>query len=160
MVTAQTRNAIPITASSVPWRTKVLKSYTSRQTSLVIIPESAGHCLGLCEEKQEETYQELLQLNAIISSKVKECLSTAKSETELDSRNSKDIMEDLLLEFKSVEGKDRLAKFTVYPLEVHIHSDIGYTYCRQLAMASKNLILHIDATGSIVRDDKNFLLFW
>lgn len=52
-------------------------------------------------------------------------LRKAKFEVKWGARKAKDNIEDLLLEFHSIEGEGRLAKFTVFPLELHMHNEIG-----------------------------------
>ena len=87
-------------------------------------------------------------------------LRKAKSEISNAQRKADDPLEDLRKELESYQDPF-LAHLTTGPkplVEVHLHGKLGYTFCQYLKR-EQTLILHIDATGSIVKGESKLFYY-
>ena len=78
-------------------------------------------------------------------------LRKAKSETKMGKRYSNDDIIDLVSMSRGDEEGKQMKKITIFPLEIHSHGQLSYQLCKRLKQESSRLVLHVDATGSVVR---------
>ena len=84
-------------------------------------------------------------------------LRKAKSEVALEDRKDRQAEVDLLLQYFEMEDQEKsfLAHYVVKPFEVHLYGKESFNFMKILKKTT-TVVLHIDATGGVVRKNKMF----